>query len=453
MKRITVPLLFLCLIALSVTASQAQTRPRRVGASAAPAPAPRTSAPEQSQAQSPQQTRRPPVLGGAAVGDHQPATPRQQPASGPEEVEAGDVIRVNTTLVSVPVSVMDRDGKYIPNLRKEDFRVWEDGVEQQVAYFGSTEKPFTVALVLDTSGSTRQKLTDIQEAAIAFVDQLRPNDRVMVLSFDESIDVLAEPTSDRSLLRDAIRRTAPGNGTRLYDAVDMVINTYFNRIDGRKAVVLFTDGVDTSSRYASYESNVRDAEEFDALIYPVEYDTYAGGRGGWGNSRRNPRQSGRSTIDDIIDIFGNIIDDAGGGGNGGSGSGGGRGGRGGSGGGGAGNTREEYERGDAYLNDLARVTGARLYQADNQNLSYAFRMVAEELRRQYSLGYYPRTPPQAGERRHIKVAVVNQPNLAVRTRDSYVFDRSGNVAAQHDSTQQGTPVLRKDFHGRAGGRE
>ena len=447
MKKIAILLSLLAVSALFAPTATAQTRPRRVGAGTAQTQAPRSQAPPTS---APAQSRQPPVLGGATNANRQPGTlPQQKPAAGPEDVEAGDVIRVNTTLVSIPVSVMDRDGKYIPNLRKENFRLWEEGVEQQVAYFGSTEKPFTVALVLDTSGSTREKLGDIQNAAIAFIDQLRPNDKVMVVSFDERIDVLAEPTTDHYLLRNAIRRTSPGNGTRLYDAVDLVINQYLSRIDGRKAVVLFTDGVDTSSKHASYESNVRDAEELDALIYPVEYDTYvdSGGGGwpsggGWPGSRRGSQRRGSTGIDILVDILGNVSNNGGNGGNGGGRGGGGRGG-----GGGAGNSREEYERGDAYLNELARVTGARLYNADNQNLSSAFGQVAEELRRQYSLGYYPKSPPQIGERRHVKVSV-NQPGVVVRARDTYIFDRSGNVTAQGNSTQQHAPVLKKDFYGR-----
>src|SRR5437764_9521010 len=113
----------------------------------------------------------------------------------------------------------------------------------------------------------------------------------MVVSFDDKIRVLAQATSDRSMLRNAILQTRIGSGTRLYDAVDQVINQYFNRVEGRKAIVLFTDGVDTTSKNASYESTVRDAEELDALIYPVEYDT-SGDMGifggGWpgGGSRR-----------------------------------------------------------------------------------------------------------------------------------------------------------------------
>jgi hypothetical protein len=114
------------------------------------------------------------------------------------------------------------------------------------------------------------------------------------------------------------------------------------------------------------------------------------------------------------------------------------------GGGGTGTTREEYEIGNQYLHDLARVSGARLYEAEQQNLDYAFRAVAEELRRQYSLGYYPKNKPTAGERRGIKVRV-NRPELVVRTRDSYVFQPGANNTAQGQPNQPKPPVLKKDL--------
>jgi len=154
------------------------------------------------------------VLGGAtrSSGAQTAGLPSGDASNGPEEVDAGDVIRVNTTLVTIPVSVTDRDGRYIPNLRKEDFRLWEDGVQQDVAFFASVDKPFSVVLMLDTSGSTRFRLEDIQDAAITFVNQLRQDDRVMVVSFDDEVRVLSEFTSDRYRLRDAIRRTRPGDG-------------------------------------------------------------------------------------------------------------------------------------------------------------------------------------------------------------------------------------------------
>jgi VWFA-related protein len=407
-------------------------------------------------------------LGGANrdPNEQKPETTKQKDA-GPEEVSEGDVVRVETTLVSIPVSVMDRDGKYIPDLTKDDFHVWEDGVEQKVAYFASTEKPFTVALMIDTSGSTRFKLGEIQEAAIAFVDQLRADDRVMVISFSDKIRV-TPATSDHSALRDTIRRTEPGSGTRLYDAVDQVINKELSHVEGRKAIVLFTDGVDTTSKHAHYEDNIRDAEELDALIYPVQYDTQTdmgvwgpggGGGGGRGGGRGGGQSGGSGSV--VIDILGAILGGGGSssrnGGNYPSGGGGGRNGggypRGGGGGGnwpgggGTGTSRAEYEVADQYLHDLARVTGARLYNAEQANLDVAFRSVAEELRRQYSLGYYPKKPPAPGERRTVKVRV-NRPELVVRTRDSYVFQPGANATAQTSNPQSAKPpVLKKDFSG------
>src|SRR6266853_444362 len=208
MKKFTALSLVFLLTVLAVQTANSQSRPRRVNA----AP------PTDQQTDSSEATRptRPPVLGGATRDSNEQKPTAPQKDAGPEEVGEGDVIKVETTLISIPVSVMDRDGKYIPNLTKDDFHVWEDGVEQRVAYFASTEKPFTVALVIDTSASTRYKFEEIQDAAIAFVNQLRPDDRVMVVSFDDKIRVLARPTNDRAALRNAILRTRIGSGTRLY---------------------------------------------------------------------------------------------------------------------------------------------------------------------------------------------------------------------------------------------
>ncbi|MBC8030402.1 MAG: VWA domain-containing protein [Pyrinomonadaceae bacterium] len=352
--------------------------------------------------------------------------------TGPEEVDAGDVIKVATTLVTLPVSVMDRDGKYIPNLRKEDFRLWEDGMEQTVAFFSAVDKPFSVVLMLDTSGSTRFRIEEIQDAASAFVNQLRSDDRVMVVSFDESINVLADFTSDRSRLHQAIRRTRTGGGTRLYDAVDLVINQHLGRVSGRKAVVLFTDGVDTTSKHASYVSNLRDAEELDALVYPVQYDTYSSTRSGGSTWPPPTGGSTSSTAEVVVDILGSIFGNKRRGSSGGGSSGGGS--------GGTGTTRTEYDLASRYLRDIAERTGARTYEADStQSMSSAFSNIADELRRQYSLGYYPKTRAQAGQRRHIKVRV-NQPNLAVRTRDTYVFNPT---TPADTASQRNAPVLQR----------
>src|SRR2546427_9158972 len=202
MKRFIVLALLCSFAAFANQVVNGQSRPRRVGQTP-PVQTPtqsedKTQAQRQSDGTS-QTVRpsRPPVLGGANRNpNEQKPSSTQQKDAGPEEVGEGDVVRVDTTLVSIPVSVMDRDGKYIPNLRKEDFRIWEDGVEQQVAYFASTEKPFTVALMIDTSGSTKYKLEEIQDAAIGIVDQLRAEERGRVGLCCETIRIVAHPSKD-----------------------------------------------------------------------------------------------------------------------------------------------------------------------------------------------------------------------------------------------------------------
>jgi VWFA-related protein len=357
-----------------------------------------------------------------------------------EEI-AGDVLRVDTSLVTVPVSVMDRDGKYIPSLGREDFHIFEDGVEQKIAYFATVDQPFTVALLMDTSRSTNFKLEDIQDAAIAFVKQLKTEDRVMVISFDDKINVLVKPTDDRDELIRAIRRTRTGGGTRLYDAVDQVIKQHLKGITGRKAIVLFTDGVDTTSRRATYESTIREAEEFDALAYSVAYDTSDAVGNSPGQSQRLPLPGGRGGI-----IFGSPFPRWPM-----PGPGGGRGGRGG-GVPGGGSNDEDYRRANQYLHDLADKTGGRYYRGDSlQNISDAFAQIADELRRQYSLGYYPKTIAEAGQRRQIKVRV-NQPNMVVKARDSYIYSQKKADTTGANQQQLSTPNTQGNHLNKAGTR-
>jgi VWFA-related protein len=327
----------------------------------------------------------------------------------------GDVLRVDTALVTVPVSVTDRNGKNIPNLRKQEFHIFDEGVEQRIAYFATVDQPFTVALVIDTSGSTHFRLNEIQDAAIAFVNQLKPQDRVMVISFDDQIKVLSEPTNNRDDLTSAIRRTRTGRGTRLYDAVDLVIKEKLKTIPGRKAVVLFTDGVDTTSRHATYSSTVLAAEQSDAAVYTVAYDT-AGDLGGGQGRGRGRYPGGRGGVGMGVPWPG---------------SGGGRG------GGGGGSSPGDYRRAGEYLRELAQESGGRYFRGDSlADVTTAFAQVADELRRQYSLGYYP-PPGQFGARRQITVRV-NQPDLVVKSRDSYIYSQKTNEKDTGGQSSVGT---------------
>ena len=386
--------------------SASASRPRRVGIDQ-----PNTDLASLQGTETTPEPTRPTLQGMTPMGAPVNASSDVVPEPGPEEVGEGEVIRVNTALVSVPVSVLDRQGRFVPNLKREDFSVFENGIEQPIAYFEPAEKPFTVALVLDTSPSTHFHLWEIKEAAIAFASQLRPQDRVLVVSFNEQVLLLTEATNDLNVVSSVIQENAnTGNATRLYDAVDLVIKERLNKIKGRKAIVLFTDGVDTSSYLATYQSTLHEAEELDALIYPIQYDT-----SDYMRAMQNPGSVtivssssnwpfGSSSTRTVYSGQGN---------------------------GGApmpGTSKADYDRADKYLHELAEKTGGRLNQAnDTAQLAQAFTRIAEELRRQYSLGYYPQSAAASGERRVIKVRV-HQPDLAVRARDSYVRASSASPA-------------------------
>ena len=409
MKKIVFAFVCFCVLSVSVLAQAGRsTRPRV----ATPSPSPTTDSNDSVNQNS---TRRAPVL----TGDNRTAKPAPTVTPGAaEEIgeDDGEIIRVETSLVTFPVSVLDRNGRFISGLQKQDFQIFENGVEQKIDSFASIEQPFTVILMIDVSPSTNFRIDEIHDAAIAFVNQLRRDDKVVVISFDEKVRVLSQPTNNRAVLRDAILRAQFGDGTSLYDAVNFVLADQLRRIQGRKAVVLFTDGVDTTSRRANYQSTMRNTEEVDALFYPIRFDTYdsMNDNGGNGNSYPRRRGGGNTGLGGIIGIIlggGNV--QIGGGGRGGS----------------AGSSRAEYETGRRYLEELARNSGGRNFEANN-DLSVAFTGIAEELRRQYSIGYYPETAGQKGERKQIRVRV-KRPSLVVRAKNSYIVGENGkNIAGK-----------------------
>jgi Ca-activated chloride channel homolog len=405
MKRALFVLVCISLSAVSILA-QSSTRPRIVTEK------PKTAQPPtiRSDSPNPQDKKTPPTLS----RDSRPLPP--PPPLPQKPIEDDEEIIINTNLVTFPVSVLDRNGRFISGLRKQDFKIFENGVEQKIEIFNSVEQPFTVVLLLDMSNSTQFQIQEIQDAAITFVNQLRRDDKVMVVSFDDRIHVLSQPTNNRAILRSAILRSEFGGGTSLYDAVNTVINQHLRNIEGRKAIVMFTDGVDTTSRWSDYQSTVREAEEVDALIYPLRYDTFSdmNPRGGYGDDDMN------NGVDRILeDIFkrrraqqnqrcgGNIPR------------------------GGNGTSRAEYERGRCYLDDLARNSGGRTYEASNTyDLDTAFASIAEELRRQYSIGYYPEINGERGERRQIRVRVA-RPNVVVRAKTSYIVGQGVSRIAEN----------------------
>ena len=178
-----------------------------------------------------------------------------------QDLEEGDVIRTDTQLVSVPAVVTDSAGHPLAGLKPENFRISEDGQAQTITNFGTAETPFEIALLLDTSGSTRDDVALIRDAALSFIGALRPGDRVGVIAFNTTrkgpdsvatVDVLSLLTSDRDELHKAIENLGSSNGTPYYDALQKVVDSVFHdpprdEVRGRRAVVALTDGVDSQS--------------------------------------------------------------------------------------------------------------------------------------------------------------------------------------------------------------
>ena len=159
-------------------------------------------------------------------------------------VAQDDVIRVNTNLVTVPVTVLDRDGRYVTNLKKEDFQIFEDGLEQDIEIFETTEQPFTVMLLLDSSGSMNNYLQNIAHAANAFVKELRPNDQLIVANFSDSgkIQIILEATKKKDFhTKISLQQRIGDYFTTTFDAVKRGIE-YMKPFQGRRAIVLFSDG-------------------------------------------------------------------------------------------------------------------------------------------------------------------------------------------------------------------
>ena len=306
-----------------------------------------------------------------------------------------EVIKVNTTLVSVPVIVSDRQGRYIPGLKSSDFSLFSDGTQRNIDFFASTEETINVALLIDTSHSTQPVIDDIKSAAKRFVKLLRPTDKAAVISFDYSVNVLSHFTSDPEKLNKAIHRAEIPEpfGTTLRDAVYQTVNDEFAGLSGRKAIILLTDGKDVGSSI-SMSNLLYSLQEKDVMIYSVFFKTGPqamqqmrrggmGRRGGVfggrfpGNDPFPDRQRGRQQRATIVN-----------------------------------------ERAEDFLNELSDTTAGRFYASDASKFKETFDLIVDELRHQYRLGFYPPDEKAVGLMHDIKVKV-SRPDTAVRTRSFY----------------------------------
>lgn len=318
-----------------------------------------------------------------------------------------EVIRIDANLVTVPVIVSDRQGRYIPGLRVEDFRLYDNSAEQKIAFFDAAEAPLNIALLLDTSRSTEGVLDDIKKAAKNFIKRLRSQDRAMIVSFDSTIHRLSPLTGDRKVLEQAIKRAEVGEyfGTVLNDAVMEILERDFKPVRGRKAMILLTDGQDFGSHDSTAEL-LDYATESDTMIYSIFYAPALPGR--MRNERfRFPRRGGvfgeRRRGGGMPDPFPpQQLPDPPPQGRG---------------------QRERRERRNAeaveFLTELSEATAGRFYRSETTDLAKTFELIADELRYQYLLGFYPDNVTDENDLHNLRVKLNRSDDPAIRARRQY----------------------------------
>lgn len=327
-------------------------------------------------------------------------------------------LRLEAALVQIPTVVTDRNGRFIAGLARDDFAVFDDGKRQELSLFEAQKLPLNLALVLDTSNSAEDRLGAIREVAIGFARELRQGDRAIVITFDHEVRAATDWTSDRAELEEAIKKIEVGFGKLLYEAVARALEE-LRSAQGRRAVILLSDGVDMDSIEATAESTLRLAEEVGAAIYTIRFDTR------WWVEARARQQRSQQKIAFGADARIPLPPDFGG----------------------PTPSRTEipnpakprievgpkmgerdeiaqaldqlYGKAEAYLRALAERTGGQAFQAESFDATRsAFAQIIEELRNQYLLGYY--APPDRRPGQYYKIKVeVRRKGAQVRARPGY----------------------------------
>jgi Ca-activated chloride channel homolog len=319
------------------------------------------------------------------------ATPKPTPKPEPE-INPGDVISVDTTEVMLPVSVRDANGRFANNLARQDFRVFEDSLEQPLSDLALRQVPVDVVLMVDASSSVANNLEDFQRAADGFAARLAKDDRLSLIKFDDRIQLLQDWTQSRFQLRRALGRIEPGMFTRFNDALMLAAKQQFGSSKSRRAVIVLSDGID-SGRGSSLESAFRALLEAQVVVYVVsnteiaratklaELDSLL-------NGSESTVRFNQLRIDDLREGL-RVLDQS-----------------------------------EQRLAQLTSASGGRLFKPQRfQALEATYAEVAEELRHQYALYYTPLNKTRDGGFRRVRVETTNSA-YQTQTRIGYFAPKS-----------------------------
>lgn len=265
--------------------------------------------------------------------------------------QSGATFGVSVNLIKVPLSVFDENGRMLQDLSREDFRLYENGVPQQIRSFGRDVNPVSVVLLIDTSGSVEKELKKIKEAAENFADALAREDRISIITFSDEAIVALDWTADKRLVRKALRKLELGLRTALYDAMFLAANDQLKGIEGRKAIILLTDALNNQSALSFTEASLAIIQS-QATLYVVSKTVMA--------EQAARKQSRVVMLSDIYKKLGGNDD----------------------------YVEDFFRKKEAELTDLSEKTGGRaFFPTDYDQIKDVYSEVARELKSKYYLTY------------------------------------------------------------------
>jgi VWFA-related protein len=328
------------------------------------------------------------------MGPPPPAPTLKQKPEPEQEVSPGDVVSVDTTEVMFPVTVRDSNGRLVPELTRNDFRVFEDGAPQPLSDLALRQVPVDVVLMVDSSSSVARNLDDFRRAAEGFAGRLNPDDRLSLIKFDDRVELLQDWTKSRFQLKRALNRIEPGMFTRFNDALYLASKEQFGPVTkSRRAVIVLSDGIDSGQGTTSLETSLQALIRAQVAVYVVanteiaraakraELDTLLGGT--------EASIKFNQTNIDRLRLGLRVLDQS-----------------------------------EENLAQLAQATGGRLYRPltfDALESTYA--EVADELRHQYALYFTPLNKSRDGSFRRVRVETAN-PVYRPQTRVGYFAPKS-----------------------------
>ncbi|MGH9803433.1 MAG: VWA domain-containing protein [Blastocatellia bacterium] len=323
----------------------------------------------------------------ATVCAQTPKREQDKPPKPPAKETPGDTIAIETTEVLLPVTVRDSTGQFVTNLKAEDFAILEDGIAQPITSFTLKRLPVHVVLLIDTSSSVTRELEDFKAAALNFIAQLDPEDKICLIRFDDKVELVQDWTSNRNTLKRAMNRLGTGMFTKFNDALYLAAKEQLGKVTGRKAVIVLTDGIDSARGSITPDRAFRTLVEEETSVYVVS-KTRIQGRSDRESLEFYQKNSSSSAANQLR------ID-------------------------GLKMTLAQLEESESYLVRIAEETGGRIFLPESfDDLGNAYQQVAEELRSQYVIFYTPTNPVRDGSYRSVRVKV-KTPGYRATTRFGY----------------------------------